>query len=81
VPVEVMPRIQRAEAARSDGDGDRLSSDSETGLEVAAARVAEIQRALAARRPGATITVGLAELTDGDTLESLPARAESARGR
>jgi diguanylate cyclase (GGDEF)-like protein len=50
---------------------------SETTLEVAANRVAEIQRALAARRPGASISAGLAELAD-DTLESLIARADTA---
>jgi diguanylate cyclase (GGDEF)-like protein len=54
---------------------------SDVSLEAAAERVAEIERALAARRPGAMITVGLVELTDGDTLESLLARARSARGR
>jgi GGDEF domain-containing protein len=54
---------------------------SDVSLEAAAARVAGIQRALTARRPGATISVGLAELTDGDTLESLLALAGSACGR
>jgi len=50
---------------------------SETTLEVATRRVAEIQDALDARRPGASISAGLAELAD-DTLASLIARADSA---
>jgi diguanylate cyclase (GGDEF)-like protein len=50
---------------------------SKTTLEVAANRVAAIQRALEARRPGASISVGLAELAD-DTLDSLLARADTA---
>jgi diguanylate cyclase (GGDEF)-like protein len=54
---------------------------SDVSLEAATGRVAAIQRALTARRPGARITVGLAELTDGESLESLLALAGSACGR
>ena len=54
---------------------------SDVSLEAAAARIAGIQRALSARRPGATTSVGLAELRDGETLVSLLARAEGACGR
>lgn len=45
---------------------------------VASERVAEIQRELDARRPGTSISAGLAELVDGDSLESLVARADAA---
>jgi diguanylate cyclase (GGDEF)-like protein len=50
---------------------------SEVSLEVAAERLADIQRALGELRPGASISSGLAELTDGDTLESLVGRADA----
>ena len=46
-------------------------------LDVASGRIAEIQRALEDRRPGASISAGLAEFAD-DTLESLIARADAA---
>jgi diguanylate cyclase (GGDEF)-like protein len=45
--------------------------------EVALERVADIQAALEVCRPGATISAGLAELNEDDTLESLIARADS----
>jgi diguanylate cyclase (GGDEF)-like protein len=51
---------------------------SDVTLEVASERMAEIQRALDARRPGASISCGLAELEHDDTLESLMARGDSA---
>jgi len=50
---------------------------SETTLEVATKRLSDIQAALEARRPGASISAGLAELGD-DTLRSLIARADTA---
>jgi diguanylate cyclase (GGDEF)-like protein len=51
---------------------------SDTPLEVARHRVAQITRRLAARRPPASVCAGLALLHDADTLESLTARADSA---
>jgi diguanylate cyclase (GGDEF)-like protein len=48
---------------------------SDLTLEAASDRAAELQRALEAGRPGTSISVGLAELRDDDTLESLIARA------
>jgi diguanylate cyclase (GGDEF)-like protein len=51
---------------------------SDATLDVAADRVAELQRALSSRRPGAAISAGLSELDDDDTLESVIARADLA---
>lgn len=51
---------------------------SEVTLLVASERIAEIQRALAAARPGASFSTGLAELADDDTFETLLARADTA---
>jgi diguanylate cyclase (GGDEF)-like protein len=51
---------------------------SDVTLEVALERLVEIQRAFTALRPGASISAGLPELTDDDTLESLIARADTA---
>ncbi|MDA0172133.1 GGDEF domain-containing protein [Solirubrobacter taibaiensis] len=51
---------------------------SDVTAEVAAERVAEIQRTLASLRAGASISAGLAELDRDDTLESLVARADVA---
>jgi diguanylate cyclase (GGDEF)-like protein len=50
----------------------------DASLEVASHRVADIQNALEALRPGASISAGLALLADDDTLESAIARADSA---
>jgi PleD family two-component response regulator len=47
-------------------------------LQVASQRVAEIQNALTERRPGASISAGLAELGEDDTIERLIARADEA---
>jgi diguanylate cyclase (GGDEF)-like protein len=49
---------------------------SDVTAEVAAERVAGIQRALHELRPGATVTAGLATLGDADSVESLVARAD-----
>jgi diguanylate cyclase (GGDEF)-like protein len=51
---------------------------SEVSLEVASGRIAEIQRALETRRPGASISAGLAELSQNETLEPLISRADRA---
>jgi GGDEF domain-containing protein len=45
---------------------------------VASDRVVEVQHALEARRPGASISVELAEPDDDDTLETVVARAHTA---
>ncbi len=51
---------------------------SDVTLEVASERLVAIRRAIERSRPEATISAGLAELEDGDTLESLVARADAA---
>jgi len=49
---------------------------SDVTLEAASDRIAEIQLALNGRQPRATISAGLAELNNDDTLETLIARAD-----
>jgi diguanylate cyclase (GGDEF)-like protein len=51
---------------------------SDMTLELAANRLAEIRRTLAVARPGASVSAGHAELREGDTLDALIARADSA---
>jgi diguanylate cyclase (GGDEF)-like protein len=51
---------------------------SDVTLDVASDRVAEIQSDLEERRPGASISAGLAALHPEDTLEPLIARADDA---
>ena len=51
---------------------------SDTTLRVASDHVTRIRQVLATRRAGASISVGLAELTATDTLETLTARADTA---
>jgi len=50
---------------------------SDATIEVAADRVADARCALAARRPGAAISVGIAAFEDADSLESVVARADA----
>jgi diguanylate cyclase (GGDEF)-like protein len=59
------------------GGNEFLCALSDATLATALERVAEIQQALEVRRPGASISVGLAELDDDDTLDSLIARADT----
>jgi diguanylate cyclase (GGDEF)-like protein len=59
------------------GGNEFVCALSDATLTTALERVAEIQHALEARRPGASISVGLAELDDDDTLDSLIARADT----
>lgn len=60
------------------GGDEFLCALSDVSLEVASDRVVGIQRAVERLRPGASISAGLAELADGDTLETLIARADAA---
>jgi diguanylate cyclase (GGDEF)-like protein len=50
---------------------------SDATIEVAADRVADVRRALAARQPGAAVSVGIAAFEDADSLESVVARADA----
>ncbi len=65
------------------GGDEFLCAISGVTTEVAAERLAEIQRALGNRQPSASVSIGRAELQDDDTLESLIARADAElyRGR
>jgi diguanylate cyclase (GGDEF)-like protein len=49
-----------------------------TSLDGAQRRFAEVATKLAERNPGASVSVGLADLADPDTLEELTARADAA---
>jgi diguanylate cyclase (GGDEF)-like protein len=60
------------------GGDEFVCAMSDLNLEVAAERIAEVKRALVGRRPEASISVGLAELNDDDTIEALIARADVA---
>jgi diguanylate cyclase (GGDEF)-like protein len=60
------------------GGDEFICALSDVTLEVGSRRVAEIQRSLDERRPRASISAGLAELTPDDTLETLIARADDA---
>jgi diguanylate cyclase (GGDEF)-like protein len=51
---------------------------SDTSIDVATERMAEIQHALAARPGGPSISYGLAELTATDSVDTLVARADAA---
>jgi len=51
---------------------------SDVTIKVASERVSEIQSALAQRRPGATISAGLAQLVEDDNIEGLIARADES---
>jgi diguanylate cyclase (GGDEF)-like protein len=60
------------------GGDEFVCAMSDVSLEVASDRLAGIQRAVQRFRPGASISAGIVELEDGDTLESLIARADLA---
>jgi diguanylate cyclase (GGDEF)-like protein len=64
-------------AVRWGGD-EFVCAVSDVTLEVASERLVEIGRTFTALHPGASISVGLAQLTDDDALESLIARADTA---
>jgi diguanylate cyclase (GGDEF)-like protein len=60
------------------GGDEFVCAVSDTTLEVAGGRFEEALRILAVSQPGAGISVGLAELIEGDTLEALVDRADRA---
>jgi diguanylate cyclase (GGDEF)-like protein len=59
------------------GGDEFICAISETELEDVSSRVAEVRELLAETHPGASITVGLAALRPGDTLEALISRADA----
>jgi diguanylate cyclase (GGDEF)-like protein len=62
---------------RSGGD-EFVCAVSDTDLEAARARFDRVREALAKQHPGTSVTVGLAALRDGDTLDALIERADGA---
>jgi len=60
------------------GGDEFVCAVSDTTLEVAGGRFNEALQVLAVSQPGAGISVGLAELIEGDTLETLVDRADQA---
>ncbi len=60
------------------GGDEFVCAVSDTTLEVAGGRFEEALQVLAVSQPGAGISVGLAELIEGDTLETLVDRADQA---
>lgn len=75
VPKAIISAVRSYDVTVRWGGDEFVCALSDVTLEAAAERVDGIQRALEARRSGASISVGLAELADNDTLESLIARA------
>jgi len=59
------------------GGDEFVCAMSDVALELAAERIAEIQRTLSARNPAASISAGRAALRDDDTLDSVIARADA----
>lgn len=60
------------------GGDEFVCSLSDATVDVAAERVAQIQRVLQTYQPGASFSAGLAELTDDDDCDTLLTRADSA---
>ena len=76
VPTAITSTLRSYDVTVRWGGDEFVCALSDVTLEAAAERVDAIQRALEARRSGASISVGLAELADNDTLESLITRAD-----
>lgn len=62
---------------RADGGDEFVCAFIDTGLEAAARRVEEIKTLVRQGRPVGSISVGLAELETGETLEELAARGDA----
>jgi diguanylate cyclase (GGDEF)-like protein len=78
VPTAITSAVRSYDVTVRWGGDEFVCSLYDVSLEVASRRLAEIQRALEALRPGASISAGLAMLADDDTLESVVARADAA---
>ena len=78
VPTAITSTLRSYDVTVRWGGDEFVYALSEASLEEASSRAAEIEAALKARRPGASISTGLARLEDDDTLESLIARADTA---
>ena len=69
VPTAIISALRSYDVTVRWGGDEFVCGLSDVTLDAAANRVEEIQRALALRRPPASISAGLAELSDDDTLE------------
>ena len=78
VPAAIASAVRSYDVTVRWGGDEFVCGLSDVTVETAAERISEIQRALAVRRPPASVSVGLAELREEDTLESLVARADVA---
>jgi diguanylate cyclase (GGDEF)-like protein len=78
VPTAIAQTLRSYDITVRWGGDEFVCALSEVTSDVASERFAQVQRMLEALRPGASISVGLAELTDDDTLESLVSRADAA---
>jgi diguanylate cyclase (GGDEF)-like protein len=77
VPTAITATLRSYDVTVRWGGDEFVCALSDLTLDGASHRVAEIQRALEALRPGASISSGLAEFRDDDSLESLIARADA----
>jgi diguanylate cyclase (GGDEF)-like protein len=78
VAAAITSRVRSYDFAVRLGGDEFACGVSDVTLEVTSERLGEIQCALTALHPGASISAALAELTDDDTLESLIARPSSS---
>lgn len=76
VPTAITSTLRSYDVTVRWGGDEFVCALSDVTLGGASNRVAEMQRALEALRPGTSISTGLAELRDDDSLESLIARAD-----
>jgi diguanylate cyclase (GGDEF)-like protein len=81
VPTAISSTLRSYDITVRWGGDEFVYALTDVSLEEALSRTTEIQRALEARRPGASISTGLAQLEADDTLESLIARADNALRR
>ena len=78
VPTAVTSTLRSYDVVVRWGGDEFVCALSDVTIEVASERLVEVQRAFTGLHPGASISAGLAELGDDDTLESLIARADTA---
>jgi diguanylate cyclase (GGDEF)-like protein len=77
VGAELLGQLRSYDPIVRVGGDEFLCAFSDTGLAAAATRLERIEAALAAHRIGASISVGLAELAPGESLEELSARSDA----
>jgi diguanylate cyclase (GGDEF)-like protein len=78
VPAAIASALRSYDVTVRWGGDEFVCGLSDVTIDTASERINDIQKVLAARRPPASVSVGLAELGEGDTLESLVARADVA---